>query len=351
MPIVERFDLPRGPGANRPVTPLVLRAERAGLSSLLASVALRGDASPRVRVGLDGNDRGQVLWGPGSAGGDHSLARSSYAGKVQLSLDDPAVAIGGALLLTSAGYAGTAAAHYAIRTSGDTGYRARLAASVNGSTSTPGLLLGDGSATDLFAYRSAAKTLTVDTDGAGGALTDIILKGRIQAPGILRIGGTSFPASPASGDTFFRTDIGLNFYYDGTRWLSQNEYVLPLLTRTLSPATATSTMANLAMRRDYDIYVTRFEAPIFIASGGTALGASHNWVTTFNKIDSANAKTTISTLTLNSGASAVWRAQTGTPAHVVDHSTFYAFEIVLTKTGTPGNAFPAYSVFYRIIAT
>lgn len=36
--------------------------------------------------------------------------------------------------------------------------------------------------------------------------------------------GTSFPISPVSGDTFYRTDVDMLFYYDGSRskWLSVN---------------------------------------------------------------------------------------------------------------------------------
>lgn len=31
--------------------------------------------------------------------------------------------------------------------------------------------------------------------------------------------GTSFPGSPANGQTFFRTDTGKLYLYDGTNWL------------------------------------------------------------------------------------------------------------------------------------
>jgi hypothetical protein len=32
--------------------------------------------------------------------------------------------------------------------------------------------------------------------------------------------GTSFPVSPSSGDRFYRTDRKIEYYWDGTRWLS-----------------------------------------------------------------------------------------------------------------------------------
>ncbi len=33
--------------------------------------------------------------------------------------------------------------------------------------------------------------------------------------------GSSFPGSPTSGDQFYRTDRNVWYYYDGTRWLTQ----------------------------------------------------------------------------------------------------------------------------------
>ena len=34
-----------------------------------------------------------------------------------------------------------------------------------------------------------------------------------------QLGGAAFPASPTTGDVYFRTDLGEWYYYDGTRWL------------------------------------------------------------------------------------------------------------------------------------
>jgi hypothetical protein len=43
-------------------------------------------------------------------------------------------------------------------------------------------------------------------------------------------GGASFPASPATDDRWFRTDLGFDCYYDGTRWLTVQEYPQTLQT-------------------------------------------------------------------------------------------------------------------------
>lgn len=57
----------------------------------------------------------------------------------------------------------------------------------------------------------------IKTDGLGGFdFSDVIEK------------GTSFPISPLSGDTFYRTDVDILFHYDGSRskWLSINTSTL-----------------------------------------------------------------------------------------------------------------------------
>ena len=37
--------------------------------------------------------------------------------------------------------------------------------------------------------------------------------------------GSSFPGSKATNDRYYRTDLGLEFYWDGTRWLTTTLYV------------------------------------------------------------------------------------------------------------------------------
>jgi hypothetical protein len=46
----------------------------------------------------------------------------------------------------------------------------------------------------------------------------------IVRPQDIAWGGTSFPASPTTDDRWFRTDLGFDCYFDGTRWLTVQEY-------------------------------------------------------------------------------------------------------------------------------
>jgi len=101
MPTVVRNDLPKGIPVGRPVVPLVLRTERAGINAPLATLKIRGDTNPRILIGagasdrpqvavrlgadvnlraqltLDSSDRGALLLGSGSATPDIRFARSS----------------------------------------------------------------------------------------------------------------------------------------------------------------------------------------------------------------------------------------------------------------------------------
>jgi hypothetical protein len=40
--------------------------------------------------------------------------------------------------------------------------------------------------------------------------------------------GTSFPGSPTTNDRFYRTDRAIEYYWDGTRWLSTQIHYLPI---------------------------------------------------------------------------------------------------------------------------
>ncbi len=162
-------------------------------------------------------------------------------------------------------------------------------------------------------------------------------------------GGTAFPGSPATNDRYWRTDLGLEFYYDGTRWLSTALYTLGLpQADALAPLAATATGHRLCLPilgtgiRVIDFWVS------FYVNGGTALSDSHKWVLDFK---TAVSGTVLATYNIGSGASSAWRSSglQSVASNVV--TTEFELEVLSTKTGTPGNlsATPMFS--YRIIQT
>lgn len=84
--------------------------------------------------------------------------------------------------------------------------------------------------------------------------------------------GTSFPGSPTTGQRFFRTDRGIEYYWDGTRWLSTQLFSLPISTQdAVNPLSASSQhrVANPHWNR-YAIYVERVMTQTYLTSGTTA---------------------------------------------------------------------------------
>ncbi len=71
--------------------------------------------------------------------------------------------------------------------------------------------------TDVYLRRSAAKTLTVDSDGAGTTATAIDFLGAL----LRGFSGAAFPASPSTNDNFFHTTFHRWFMWNGTFWLPQ----------------------------------------------------------------------------------------------------------------------------------
>ena len=80
--------------------------------------------------------------------------------------------------------------------------------------------------------------------------------------------GTAFPGSPLTNDRFFRTDRGIEYYYDGTRWVSINEYAITL-------GGFTYNASNVLSVTNTNVFI----APSPSANGTPAGGATQVWVT------------------------------------------------------------------------
>lgn len=176
--------------------------------------------------------------------------------------------------------------------------------------------------------------------------------------------GTSFPGSKATGDRYWRSDLKMEFVWDGTRWLSTQVFTvqgLPtnsggvlggdLRTSMAGTQGAVVRMPTPSLLGGSDIYWVEHKTVFTVVTGGTALGASHKWVGTVVGLDSAVASTgTIATINIDSGSSAIWReVTTAINAVKVAGTLFYATS--WTKTGTPGNLTVGEVSTYRIIAT
>lgn len=175
---------------------------------------------------------------------------------------------------------------------------------------------------------------------------------------LMRIGGTSFPASPTTDDVFYRTDLGMLFYYDGTRWLSEQLHTLTLSASAALPNfAATTAYANRCTTPvvvGSDVYLVDHKVGFLILGGGSALSGSHKWVgTVLKNADAGSGDTTITTVNIDSGSSTVYRTVTTSINALLNSGTLHdTIATTWTKTGTPGNLVAyAEMVTYRHVAT
>lgn len=92
--------------------------------------------------------------------------------------------------------------------------------------------------------------------------------------------GTSFPSQPSYGNNvlFRRTDIrgGMNFFYDGTRWVSDQLFTKQLFgTNNL---TTDSTIYNVGFENDYNVYLVAWHGTYYLS------GSSATWVINLDHI-------------------------------------------------------------------
>lgn len=159
--------------------------------------------------------------------------------------------------------------------------------------------------------------------------------------------GTSMPGSPSTNDRITRTDLGMDFYYDGTRWLSVQvgqlqigvaDAVIPYSANRASRAPAPIIVGS-------DIWLVSHQTWFFIA-GGTALSGSHKWVGSLLTVAGS-----IATITIDSGASDTHRQTSVTAIGAAMGSGAFVFVVDWAKTGTPGTLSTLTQVLYRHVAT
>lgn len=154
--------------------------------------------------------------------------------------------------------------------------------------------------------------------------------------------GTSFPGSPSSGDVFYRTDRNIEYFYDGTRWLSTATYSIGT-TAGAASATFSHLLAN-PWAGTYDIYVEKLVYLFVITSATTG----SNYFT--GQVFSQDATTPTN---IGAGASGQSQTQnsyvatTQTPNVVVGSSTD-AFGCTFTRVGS-GVGFMCFSITFRLV--
>jgi hypothetical protein len=218
-----------------------------------------------------------------------------------------------------------------------------------------------GTARYLITYASGGAADGGGTAFAGTGVASIESSGtgwKLRGSGLIYRTGTSFPTGMVTGDQFFRSDLGMEFFYNGTRWLSTTLHHMSLMpTTAFLPATGTLTLHRgpmPALSGGSDIYLVT-STTRFHVSGGTALSGSHKWVGVVRKdrLTGAGANSvTFDTITIDSGASDSWRDNEYAVNALQNDGTVYNnYSTLWTKTGTPGTLYALHDITYRIVAT
>lgn len=162
--------------------------------------------------------------------------------------------------------------------------------------------------------------------------------------------GTSFPGSPVDGQLVYRTDLDEMFRYTttGTKWLCTTKHYMVWSDRTTAGSagySATTTVSSSATLGSLgDMWIEDLFGMCYVS---TTSSGSQYWTITFDKLTTANAATTIGSISTISNTANNWVEEKADIDQIVDGATYKAFLVTATKTSTPGNLFPSLDVTWR----
>jgi len=164
--------------------------------------------------------------------------------------------------------------------------------------------------------------------------------------------GSSFPTYVAgTAQRFWHTGYGMEFYWDGARWMSTVLHAL-----TLPPYVAQPMPASVggAFRVENPVgpfsgtltlYITTFHTMAYVVNG-TALSAANKWTGVLYAV-TANGAVNIGTQQVDAGAVNNWLPAAVYINGTISPALYYGFQVDWTKTGTPGNLIAVHTMHYR----
>lgn len=165
--------------------------------------------------------------------------------------------------------------------------------------------------------------------------------------------GTSFPGSPGLNDKFYRNDLQMLAYWDGSRWLSCTEYSSDLTMSGGTNFTANSAFNRTTVRNSYRPYVTKVNVTTRVASGTN--NSTNYWQVdvlaqyvsggSIQQADLIGTVVDTKTEGVNIYTNHEVTVNAAAPAGITN---FYA---QANKNGSPGPFVGAVCVYYRLILT
>lgn len=163
--------------------------------------------------------------------------------------------------------------------------------------------------------------------------------------------GTSNPSSPSTGDRFYRTDIGMEVTYDGTRWFTTQLFegvVKDTSLNNVADPGGTASLGYFAPDPTYDMYLDRLISTLFV--NGTNNGTNF-WTIKIQKTTAANVTTDIASVTTASDTGSNWTTRGTSIGAVFSISAHKQLQFIALDTLSPGNLFWALRFTYRLIVT
>jgi hypothetical protein len=163
--------------------------------------------------------------------------------------------------------------------------------------------------------------------------------------------GTAFPTATA-GDRYWRSDLGLECYYDGTRWLTVDEKIMGASVNNVLLGGAANTVGFPAYipLGDHDWWITR---AFFMTYVATTNDGTRYWKFGVYKATTGFVQTVLGSEGNTSADSASTMALHNiTIGALVDHTTYPVISAGFTRVGTtPGAMTAGATIFGRMVIT
>ena len=221
------------------------------------------------------------------------------------------------------------------------------------------LMLVTNVSTNTFTVTRHVESTSAASHSDGATVTHVLTAASLIAAvtdryaGKYWTSGTSMPGSPTTGDRITRTDLqgGLDFFYDGTRWLSVNMYqsLSVMVNPTAALTATTAAWIYIMLDNDFDIWVERWHWNTNVASGTPS---TQYWTAAFYKSTNTASITQIgSTLSTQSDTYGQWNLKTDTVDTNIAVATYVLLRVDITKVSTPGSLTARMGFSYRLIGT
>lgn len=182
---------------------------------------------------------------------------------------------------------------------------------------------------------------------------EVVLKLHKQEKAINRIeslivrptlSGAVFPTTPPANTVFYRTDLGMLFYYTGSEWRSHEQPVF------LSGTGSVDAILNaVPMRQDMEYVVTKLVFRTYPISPNDNTNHWHISVRGYNLATSSS--TTHYTFSTQADTDDAWTAREVAPSTASPGANDYWLALYADEDSSPGNVIVAVTVYFYWIAT